>query len=106
MLGEPPRTVENGNVGPVVSSQVPRYAGPATFALLPRLDDIGQQDVDIAVMGVPFDGGVSYRPGARFGPTHVRESSPLLRPYTPVQQLLAFGGQHAVDAGDVVPNPF
>jgi len=106
MLGEPPRTVENGNVGPVVSSQVPRYAGPATFALLPRLDDIGQQDVDIAVMGVPFDGGVSYRPGARFGPTHVRESSRLLRPYNPVQQLSPFGVQQVVDAGDVVANPF
>ena len=63
-------------IGPVDSSQVPRYAGPATFARLPRLADV--TDADIAVWGVPYDGGVSYRPGARFGPNHVRQSSRLL----------------------------
>ena len=47
--------------GPVDSSRVPRYAGPATFARLPRLDEVGTADV--AVVGVPFDAGVSYRPG-------------------------------------------
>ncbi len=106
MSGEPPRTVENGNVGPVLSTQVPRYAGPATFALLPRIDEIGANDLDIAVLGVPFDGGVSYRPGARFGPTHVRESSRLLRPYNPALDLSPFGVQQVADAGDVAVNPF
>jgi agmatinase len=106
MSGEPPRTVENGNVGPVLSTQVPRYAGPATFALLPRIDEIGGNDLDIAVLGVPFDGGVSYRPGARFGPSHVRESSRLLRPYNPALDLSPFGVQQVADAGDVAVNPF
>ena len=106
MSGEPPRTVENGNVGPVLSTQVPRYAGPATFALLPRIDEIGVNDLDIAVLGVPFDGGVSYRPGARFGPSHVRESSRLLRPYNPALDLSPFGVQQVADAGDVAVNPF
>ncbi len=106
MSGEPPRTVENGNVGPVLSTQVPRYAGPATFALLPRIDEIGSNDLDIAVLGVPFDGGVSYRPGARFGPSHVRESSRLLRPYNPALDLSPFGVQQVADAGDVAVNPF
>jgi agmatinase len=106
MSGEPPRTVENGNVGPVLSTQVPRYAGPATFALLPRIDEIGGNDLDIAVLGVPFDGGVSYRPGARFGPSHVRESSRLLRPYNPALALSPFGVQQVADAGDVAVNPF
>jgi len=106
MSGEPPRTVENGNVGPVLSTQVPRYAGPATFALLPRIDEIGGKDLDIAVLGVPFDGGVSYRPGARFGPSHVRESSRLLRPYNPALALSPFGVQQVADAGDVAVNPF
>ena len=61
-------------VGPVDATKVPRYAGPPTFARLPRLDPStrsGQASVtrtDIAVLGVPFDSGVSYRPGARFGP--------------------------------------
>src|SRR5690606_12146821 len=52
--------------GPVDASVVPRFAGIATFARLPRLDEVGRADV--AVAGVPFDSGVSYRPGARFGP--------------------------------------
>src|SRR3954466_7064363 len=106
MSHEPPRTVENGHVGPVLSTQVPRYAGPATFALLPRLDELGDRDLDIAVVGVPFDGGVSYRPGARFGPSHVRESSRLLRPYNPAQDVEPFARQQVVDAGDIAVNPF
>src|SRR5689334_2119195 len=106
MSQETPRTVENGRVGPVLSTEVPRYAGPATFALLPRADEIGSNDLDIAVVGVPFDGGVSYRPGARFGPSHVRESSRLLRPHNPALGLSPFGVQQVADAGDVAVNPF
>ncbi|NLF05773.1 MAG: agmatinase, partial [Actinomycetales bacterium] len=52
--------------GPVDSSRVPRFAGTATFARLPRLDEVDRAQVK--VVGVPFDAGVSYRPGARFGP--------------------------------------
>ena len=55
-------------IGPVDSSKTPRYAGPAGFARLPRLDQV--EHADIVVAGVPFDSGVSYRSGARFGPTH------------------------------------
>ncbi|MCO5994271.1 agmatinase [Actinoallomurus rhizosphaericola] len=99
-----PRTTENGHVGPVVASVVPRFAGPATFARLPRLDEVS--DVDVAVVGVPFDTGVSYRPGARFGPAHVRESSRLLRPYNPALDVGPFGRQQVADAGDIAVNPF
>ena len=70
-------------VGPVDATRVPRYAGPATFARLPRLDEV--ERAAVAVLGVPFDSGVSYRPGARFGPAHIRQSSRLLRPYNPAQ---------------------
>lgn len=90
--------------GPVDASVVPRFAGPDTFARLPRLDEV--QRADIAVVGVPFDSGVSYRPGARFGPRHVRASSKLLRPYNPVQDVAPFDVQQVVDAGDIVCNPF
>jgi len=58
-----------GRIGPVNSLKWPRYAGPATFARLPRIDEVN--DHDIAVLGFPFDAGVSYRPGARFGPSAV-----------------------------------
>jgi agmatinase len=90
--------------GPVDASVVPRFAGIATFARLPTLDEVGR--ADIAVVGVPFDSGVSYRPGARFGPSHVREASRLLRPYNPAQDVFPFGAQQVADAGDVAANPF
>jgi agmatinase len=91
-------------VGPRDSSRTPRYAGIATFALLPRLDEV--ERADIAVVGVPFDSGVSYRPGARFGPSHVRESSRLLRPYNQVQDVSPFASLQVADAGDIAVNPF
>ncbi|OPF80223.1 agmatinase [Streptomyces antioxidans] len=90
--------------GPVDSSRVPRFAGPATFARLPRLDEVA--GADVAVVGVPFDGGVSYRPGARFGPAAVREASRLLRPYHPGLDVSPFATQQVADAGDIAVNPF
>jgi agmatinase len=91
-------------VGPLDSSLTPRYAGPATFARLPRLDEVPRADVVVA--GVPFDTGVSYRPGARFGPNHVRESSRLLRPYHPALDASPFELAQVADAGDLAVNPF
>jgi len=91
-------------IGPPDASISPRYAGIATFARLPRIEEVAR--ADIAVVGVPFDGGVSYRPGARFGPAHVREASRLLRPYNHVQDVEPFSTQQIVDAGDIAANPF
>lgn len=91
-------------IGPTDATQVPRFAGPATFARLPRIDEVSRADV--AILGVPFDSGVSYRPGARFGPGHIRASSKLLRPYHPALDVFPFDGQQVVDAGDLGVNPF
>jgi agmatinase len=99
-----PRVTADGNIGPVDATLVPRYAGPATFARLPRIDEVSRADV--AVLGVPFDSGVSYRPGARFGPAHIRESSRLLRPYNPALDTAPFAAQQVADAGDLAVNPF
>jgi agmatinase len=90
--------------GPVDASVVPRFAGPETFARLPRIDQVEQADV--AVVGFPFDSGVSYRPGARFGPQHIRQSSKLLRPYHPPLDVHPFHAQQVADAGDLGINPF
>ncbi|MFI6480201.1 agmatinase [Nonomuraea sp. NPDC050663] len=90
--------------GPVDSSKIPRFAGPATFARLPRLDEVGRADV--TVIGVPFDSGVSYRPGARFGPSAVREASRLLRPYHPGLDVSPFERVQVADGGDIACNPF
>ncbi|MEH3140693.1 MAG: agmatinase [Mycobacterium kyogaense] len=91
-------------VGPVDASVTPRFAGPATFAKVPRLDQVTR--ADIVVAGVPFDSGVSYRPGARFGPTYVREASRLLRPYHPAMDVSPFDLVQVADAGDISANPF
>ncbi|MGA7203264.1 MAG: arginase family protein, partial [Specibacter sp.] len=92
-------------IGPVDATQVPRFAGLATFAKLPQIDRV--PDYDIAIVGVPFDGGTSYRPGARFGPAAVREASRLLRPgyhvelnVEPVKEM------QVVDAGDLACTPY
>jgi guanidinobutyrase / D-arginase len=96
--------VTNGNVGPPDPRAVPRFAGPPTFARLPRLDQV--EACDIAVVGVPFDAGTSYRPGARFGPASVRSASRLLRDYHPALDVEPFGVQQVCDAGDIACNPF
>ena len=104
-MTEPVRRIVTGDtVGQVDATAVPRYGGEATFARLPRLDEVTQ--ADIAVVGIPFDSGVSYRPGARFGPSHIRESSRLLRPYNPALQVPVFARQQVADAGDLTVNPF
>lgn len=99
-----PRVVQHGNVGPVNSALVQRYAGPATFALLPSIAEV--ERADIALVGVPWDAGVSYRSGARFGPSHIRQSSRLLRPYNPAQDFSPFAACQVVDGGDLAINPF
>jgi agmatinase len=91
-------------IGPLDSSRIPRFAGFATFARLPRIDQV--ERADVAVVGVPFDSGVSYRPGARFGPAAVREASRLLRPYHPELDVSPFAEKQVVDAGDIAVNPF
>lgn len=99
-----PRIVEGDRVGQVDATSVPRFAGPSTFARLPRPDEVS--DLDVAVVGVPFDSGVTYRPGARFGPSHVRESSRLLRPYNPAMDVSPFAALQVADVGDLAVNPF
>ena len=91
-------------LGPIDSSLTPRYAGRDGFARLPRLGQVDRADIVIA--GVPFDTGVSYRPGARFAPTQIREASRLLRPYNPALDVSPFERVQVADAGDIAVNPF
>ena len=92
-------------IGALDATQVPRFAGLGTFA---RIPDIGAvPDYDIAVLGVPFDGGTSYRPGARFGPMGIRQASRHLRPKFHVELDTAPLEQvQVVDAGDVPCTPY
>ena len=93
------------SAGPVDGRQVPRFAGAATFARLPEVDRVSGYDV--AILGVPFDSGTSYRPGARFGPMAVRQASRHLRPGYHVElDRSPFREIQVVDAGDVPVTPF
>ena len=92
-------------IQPVSGTKVPRFAGASTFARLPELRDV--EYCDVAIVGVPFDAGTSYRPGARFGPQSIRQASRHLRTnYHPSYDSEPFLEQQVADAGDVTCNPF
>ncbi|UOQ89192.1 agmatinase [Agromyces endophyticus] len=91
-------------VGQSDEAGMPRYAGIATFALLPHIESVPH--ADIAVLGIPFDGGTSFRPGARFGPSHIREASRQLHPYHQTHDVHPFAVHQVVDAGDLGVSPY
>jgi len=85
--------------GPRDAFVSPRFGQPATFMMLPLV--ASAKDLDVAILGVPYDGGTSYRPGARFGPRAVREQSSLIRPWHPVLKVHPFERLRVADCGDV-----
>ena len=112
MADAEPEAKRRAPVGPVLGTVVPRFAGRATFCRLPALDEVS--NVAVAYLGVPFDGGCSFRPGARFGPSAIRQASRNLRtqfhpaydvePHPRIAE--PFQHEQAADAGDVSCNPF
>ena len=99
-----PRVAVDGKLGQILTTEVPRFAAPPTFGLVPDLSEV--TSADVAVVGIPFDSTVSYRSGARFGPAHIRSSSRLLRGYNPEADAWPFLAQQVVDVGDIACNPF
>jgi len=89
--------------GQLDSGRSPRFAQPATFMRLPHQTDLA--GVDVAILGVPFDSGTSYRSGARMGPREIRSQSSLIRPYSYFQKISPFEALRVVDAGDVDAPP-
>ena len=85
--------------GPPDALLTPRYAGVKTFARCPLVES--PEDVDVAVLGIPFDTATTNRPGARFGPEAIRSASIALRPYNPAQEAQVFGHLSVADLGDV-----
>jgi agmatinase len=83
--------------------EAPRFTGPRTFARLPWVKEL--DGVDAAVYGLPWDGGTSFRPGARFGPEAIRSASGMIRTYNPVQRVQVFGALSTIDFGDAPTAP-
>ena len=89
---------------PPDATVAPRYTGVRTFARLPHVA-LPRDDVDAAVIGVPFDTATSFRSGTRFGPEAIRSASMLLRPYHPALGIDVFGTLSLVDGGDLAVTP-
>jgi agmatinase len=81
----------------------PRFTGPRTYARLPYVKEL--DGVDAAVLGIPWDGGTSFRSGARFGPEGVRSASGMIRTYNPAQRVQVFGVLSTIDYGDAPTAP-
>jgi len=88
---------------PVDAGLVPRFAGIPTFMRLPALSDPAQ--VQIALVGVPWDGGTTNRPGARHGPREVRNMSSLMRRVHHVSGISPYELVRVADLGDAPVNP-
>jgi agmatinase len=86
----------------------PRFAGISTFARYPMLDAVepAHRPVDWAVYGIPFDGGVTYRPGARFGPRAIREASQYVKRYHIEHAVDVCEKLSLADAGDAPVRPY
>lgn len=90
------------SAGPPDAFSAPRYTGVRTFA---RCPNDRPASADVAAVGIPFDTGTSFRPGARFGPEAIRTASLLLRPYHPPLDVDVFSGRTVVDWGDLPTTP-
>ena len=88
---------------PVDAAVVPRFAGVATFMRLPLV--AGADGLDIALYGIPWDGGTTNRAGARHGPREVRNQSSLIRRVHHVSGIAPFSLARVADVGDVSVNP-
>ncbi len=92
---------------PVSAMELARFAGVPTFMRLPgmTLGHARIADVDIGLVGIPWDGGTTNRPGARHGPRQLRDYSTMIRAMNPVTGVAPFAMMNCADLGDVAPNP-
>ncbi|WP_102223775.1 agmatinase [Acidimangrovimonas sediminis] len=92
---------------PVSGFDLPRFAGIPTFMRLPHvgLDDPRLARVDIGIIGAPWDGGTTNRPGPRHGPRQLRDASTMIRAGNGVTGVRPFDLVNVADLGDVGPNP-
>jgi guanidinopropionase len=92
---------------PISGMKTPRFAGMPTFMRLPHLEMNSDQAkiTDIGIVGVPFDGGTSNRPGPRHGPRQLRDLSTMIRTTHPRSGVNPFALVNCADLGDVPVNP-
>ncbi len=86
----------------------PRFAGVATFCRFPQIEQVPdhQRPIDWALYGIPYDGGVTYRPGAKFAPRAIREASQYIKPYHLEHEVNVAQTLSLADAGDAPVLPY
>ncbi len=92
---------------PVSGFDLPRFAGVPTFMRLPHvsLEDSRLAQVDIGLVGIPWDSGTTNRPGPRHGPRQLRDMSTMIRAQNGATGVRPFEAANCADLGDVPPNP-
>ncbi len=92
---------------PISGFELPRFAGMPTFMRLPHVDFNHDKitEVDIGIIGAPWDAGTTNRPGPRHGPRQVRDMSTMIRAQHGVSNLRPFDLKNCADLGDIAPNP-
>lgn len=92
---------------PVSGFDLPRFAGVPTFMRLPYVpaDHLRFCDVQVGLIGVPWDSGTTNRPGPRHGPRQLRDASTMIRAQHAASGMRPFETVNCADLGDVGPNP-
>ena len=92
---------------PISGFELPRFAGIATFMRLPHIDLTNPKltEVQIGLIGTPWDGGTTNRPGPRHGPRQLRDFSTMMRAENGATSIRPFELANCADLGDVGPNP-
>lgn len=99
--------MSNKDFHPVSGFELPRFAGIPTFMRLPHvgIDDARLGEVQIGLIGVPWDSGTTNRPGPRHGPRQLRDLSTMIRAQNGITGVRPFEAARCADLGDVPPNP-
>jgi len=96
---------KNRSYKPISGNDLPRFAGIATFMRLPYIAPEEADEVDIGLIGVPWDGGTTNRPGARHGPRQIRDLSTMARNVHHATGIKPFHLCNCADLGDSPVNP-
>jgi guanidinopropionase len=90
---------------PVSGLVTPRFGGIATFFRLPHVDLAQAAEIDIGIVGVPWDGGTTNRPGPRHGPRQMRDQSSMVRRMHQTSHIVPYDLANVADLGDCSVNP-
>jgi agmatinase len=100
--------LEDKTIPTFARGELPHFAGINTFLKAPYIEDatkLAKLKYDATVVGVPFDGGCTYRPGTRFGPQGIRRISALYTPYNYEKHIDLRESMSLCDIGDVFTIP-